>query len=394
LLDLLHLAAQIDEMIGESEEKKRKYSSLINHALELLHEFDKRPDLWIQKINSDNRHFFVAFPQGNITDTHSLPQSYAHHTVIAVDGSQIDVDTHEVALCYVLNAGKIVIHYGTGDPPFLSTFSKLFFKEEDLYMQGEYESHLVQGESLAEIRQMFEADQLRQLILAHRKADIPTVALVDGRLVSWDRRGTARKDPAAFTAPYYEDVFKTGQLSGLPVAGYISGSRTSLVVNTLRAKGCVKSVMKCSGCEFKGDKSADCNLIEGVKDTSIFASLLNTGERTCHFYGGINSLTSQDAPRYRIGFFYINVGSEIARVEAPDYVLDNPMLLDLLHSVVFDQAQKGMGYPIALQEAHHFAVVKGEDRVRFFELLRRQLANSGFELKVTNKKIGKTSRIF
>lgn len=35
-------------------------------------------------------------------------------------------------------------------------------------------------------------------------------------------------------------------------------------------------------------------------------------------------------PLYRIGFFYVNVGSEIARVEAPDYVLEDERLLNLL----------------------------------------------------------------
>lgn len=394
MLDLARLATQIDEMIKESKDNIIKNTDLIEHALNLVKEYDNDPASFLLKIDSDERHFFVAFPQGKLSKVFPLPPSMPTHSVVAVDASQIEIDTHEVVLCFVLNAGRIVIHYGAGDIPILENQSKLFFKEEDLYVQGQYEKQLIQGETLAEIRQKFEASHLADLLLKHHKEDTPTVALVDGRLVTWDRSGDFRKDPAAFRAPHFEDLFCTTSKLNIPVAGYVSGSRTSLVANTLRAKSCVKSAMRCSDCEFRRDKSAMCNYIAGVRDTSLFKNLLNLGERSCNFYGGINSISQNEVPKYRIGFFYINVGSEIARVEAPDYVLENPQLTNMLHRIVFDQAQKGMGYPITLQEAHNFAVIKSEDRERFFNILKKQLAKHGFEIKVTSKKIGKMTRIF
>src|SRR5690606_25137409 len=97
---------------------------------------------------------------------------------------------------------------------------------------------------------------------------------------------------------------------------------------------------------------------------------------------------------YRIGFFYINVGSEIARVEAPDYVLEDQELLDRLHWAIYYQAQKGMGYPVALQEAHHFAVVKREEREAFFRLVEGQFVKQGIPCRVTSKELRKRTRIF
>ena len=88
---------------------------------------------FMEKINSDTRHFFAAFPQGRINDAFPLPVSSASHTVMAVDGSQIDIDTHEIVLCYVINFGWVVLHYGTGDPPLMVSLPFLFYRDEDLY---------------------------------------------------------------------------------------------------------------------------------------------------------------------------------------------------------------------------------------------------------------------
>ena len=70
---------------------------------------------FMEKINSDTRHF-CSFSARKDKYAFPLPVSSASHTVMAVDGSQIDIDTHEIVLCYVINIGRVVLHYGTGDP--------------------------------------------------------------------------------------------------------------------------------------------------------------------------------------------------------------------------------------------------------------------------------------
>ena len=148
--------------------------------------------------------------------------------------------------------------------------------------------------------------------------------------------------------------------------------------------------MDCSQC----DRSAPCRRIEGILDTVLFEEILSVGERSTVFYGGINTLDRKSSPKNRIGFFYINMGEEIARVEAPEYVLENEGLLDLLHFVVFDQAQKGMGYPISLQEAHHLAVVRSKERESFYRLVSNRFTEKGLPVKMTNKKLRKITRLF
>jgi hypothetical protein len=71
---------------------------------------------------------------------------------------------------------------------------------------------------------------------------------------------------------------------------------------------------------------------------------------------------------HQIYFCYVHVGTEIARVEVPAWVAENPEKLDSALSLMLAQVQKGYGYPVALAEAHNQAVVRGGDRARFFAL--------------------------
>ena len=395
MLDLSRVSGQVNAMTKEYTRQISIYSNQIENALEALDQYDENPRLWLEKINSDERHFFVAFPKDKLSSAFSLPDKLNKYTVMAVDGSQIDVDTHEIALCYVINIGRVVLYYGTGNQPLLDSLPKLYFKQEDIYrQQSNGQAVLIQGDRLAELRSQTEALELKKLVIDKRIDNCSSVAFVDGTLVSWDKAASAKKDIGGFTAPLFDDLFKMGERIKIPVAGYISGSRTSLVVNTLRSKDCIQSVMDCTGCKYRTDKEAPCHLLEGIRDTALFKNILGVGERSTVFYGGINTLPKEEWPKYRIGFFYINGGSEIARVEAPDYVLEDDCLMDLIHAAVFDQIQKGLGYPVALQEAHHLAVVKGVEREAFYHLVANNFAMSGIPIEVTDKKLKKNTRIF
>ena len=46
-----------------------------------------------------------------------------------------------------------------------------------------------------------------------------------------------------------------------------------------------------------------------------------------------------------------------------------PALLDLVHAVAYDQAQKGDGYPVALAEAHQHVVVRNTERDLFYDMV-------------------------
>jgi NurA-like 5'-3' nuclease len=95
----------------------------------------------------------------------------------------------------------------------------------------------------------------------------------------------------------------------------------------------------------------------------------------------------------KILFFYLHVGSEVARLEVPRWVAEDAELLDRVHALAFDQAQKGLGYPITLQEAHNQAVVSREDRARFFALLSQRMAAAGVPVAVSHKQLKKRAGV-
>ena len=219
----------------------------------------------------------------------------------------------------MINIGLVAIHYDGKTDPYLDSIPKLFYRDDEIYEYSGGEKTLISGTKLSEVRSSMEAEKLCKLILEERQDGVPSVGLVDGTLVSWDRAASAKKDIGAFTAPLFEEAFDVSKKFRTPIGGYISGSRTSLVINTLRAKLCNRPVMDCSKCT----RDEPCRRIEGIRDTILFKDLLNKGQRSTVFYGGINTLDREDWPEHRIGFFYVNTGEEIARIEAPDYVLEN-----------------------------------------------------------------------
>jgi NurA-like 5'-3' nuclease len=90
-------------------------------------------------------------------------------------------------------------------------------------------------------------------------------------------------------------------------------------------------------------------------------------------------------------FCYVHVGTEIARIEVPEWVAQDTAQLDLALGMMLAQVHKGGGYPVTLAEAHNQAVVTGGDRTRFFALLEQQmikagLKNVGISYKETRKR--------
>ena len=84
-------------------------------------------------------------------------------------------------------------------------------------------------------------------------------------------------------------------------------------------------------------------------------------------------------------FFYLNVGSEIARIEVPPWTADDPALLELVQAVMLDQCQKGLGYPNVLARADKQAVVTSQDRLAFEYLRDALLAREGVPARASEK---------
>jgi NurA domain len=306
-------------------------------------------------------------------------------TVIGVDGSQIMPSHHEVHTCYLLNIGYAIISYNSVHKPILNTVPHLYHRREDLYPLVDRRRLHIDELYVSLERNLLELQTLSQLALENQARGLPVVALVDGSLIPW----SVEKLPDKYQQNYLERmalalaVFKD---NGVPLIGYLSNSRATDVVNTLRVSICPYERSDCrTHCATLNEEDFPCSKIWPVSDRQLFSQSLAVGERSCSFISAA-SVGKLLPAEQRICFAYLNVGAEIARIEFPRWLYGSLDLFQLALQTVLAQAEKGLGYPVCLSEAHHLAVIRGADRERFYQLMASHMIDLGLARVRTSPK--------
>jgi hypothetical protein len=128
-------------------------------------------------------------------------------------------------------------------------------------------------------------------------------------------------------------------------------------------------------------------------DAPLFGRLLADGERSALFHS--QSVRSERVEtllaEHAVAFFYVRIGSDIARVEMPAWAAATEQV-DRLHAALVDQCRRCNGYPRALQEAHEQAVISGSDRAAFARLLERESFAQGLQPGTGGKAASKRRR--
>ena len=125
-------------------------------------------------------------------------------------------------------------------------------------------------------------------------------------------------------------------------------------------------------CTARRSDLASCDDAAGFDDRELFELVLAPGHRSPLYH------SSHLAARFALGLATgqeggatsttCNGSAEIARVEVPDWLADDPELLALSRAMLVKQCQLGLGYPVAISEAHEQAVISGHDREEFRRL--------------------------
>jgi hypothetical protein len=305
------------------------------------------------------------------------------YTALATDGSQIPLDRHATALCYLLNVGEIVLHYGTGERPRLTSQATLHYKDEDVYQTDATGDPVpLSDKIIANRRLLAESAALAALIAQNH--DRHALALVDDPLILWTPQGESEAEQRRVVDEFCA-MLEAAHQAGVPVAGYVSRPGHKDVVGALRLTLCP------AGCPH--DAAGPCAALAGLTDAELFAALLpRPGDRSPVF-GSASRVLSLYPEGQKIAFFYLNAGGEIARVEVPQWVAEDDALLTRTHVLCHDQARKGQGYPVALSEAHERAVVRGPERDAFFRLVEAAFVRERVPATVTRKALAKRTRI-
>lgn len=385
MLNFAEVQRQLLGMVREQAGRRQDFGLRVGIAAQEARRWQASFPHLADKIARSKTSWLLAGVQTPPAQVFPLPPCPERRLVLASDGSQIFPDRHEAMMCYLINIGSVALPYGFDMAPHLSNRPRLFYREHELYHRWGGRRVLVSEEVVAVRRHLMEIGELVRL--AQRWTQRPAVALVDGTLILWTLEGKPPDFHKDTLTRFLRAMDALRQL-GVPIAGYISGPGSTDVINGLRVGLCPYEVANCDRCEWlQRNASPPCAVIEGVTDAQLFERLLKPGERSAVFASSSQILSEYGA--HRIRFFYLHAGLEIARVEIPQWVAENEEWLNLVHAVVYDQAQKGRGYPVALAEAHEQAVVRGAERELFYEMLEAALVRQGMKVSMTFKLMAK-----
>lgn len=379
MLDLSKLSSQIPGISQHlkveavaSRQRLELAQKLLIDTFAKQDELVKRQQQWRERMT-----FTAAVPVEPLDTRIDLDVAPESHSVFATDGSQIAPSHHEIAYCYLINVGRVMLHYGQSLYPLLDSLPEVFYRPEDLYVSRQW--GIRTEEWMGHRRTVSEASMLAEMACRWVKPPgahlgIPNLAMVDGSLIYWFLENLPGEARDRILPPILESWSQMRSVN-VPIFGYISASRSMEALNFLRLEACPKDTPDCmSHCAGIIDK-LPCQVVEPLRDAALWATLLKPGQRSPLYKSSARILELYS--EHRIYFCYINVGAEIARVEMPQWVAENTSLLNQALSLTLAQVHKGYGYPVALAEAHNQAVVRGGDRTRFFALLEQQMIRAG-----------------
>ncbi len=392
MLDLTKIAQQMQGISQHLTQEATATRQRLEQAQTLLKRaYQRQSELVALQHTWGNRLIFTAAePIEPLNLRVSILTAPEAHTVIATDGSQIAPSHHEIAYCYLINVGRIVLHYGQNRHPLLDSLPEVFYRPEDLYVSRQW--GIRTEEWMGYRRTVSEAialAELAQWITPHPTpsphptphtppptSPPPILAMVDGSLIYWFLETMPGEARDRILQPILE-AWEQMRQSKVPLVGYLSASRSGESLNFLRLQACPYETPDCAHhCADRSDR-VPCQVLEPLKDAALWAMQLQPGQRSPFWRSSATILDLYGD--HRVYFCYLHVGTEVARVEVPAWVMEDSSLLDSALSLVLAQVQKGYGYPVALAEAHNQAVVRGGDRSRFFALLEQQMIRAGLQ---------------
>jgi hypothetical protein len=396
-LDLSKLIGQIVDLAAGLKSKAGERQAKLEFALKTLKSSAADLDELKQKVESSKTTWLVAGLRDGLDIGIAAQRCPDDFIVLASDGSHIDIDRHQSAHCFLINIGMAQLQYGAHPDAYLSNFPSLYFKDSDMVITSADGHQIpIEGQLLGIKRGIEECRCLAERV-KELDADLPVVSLLDGSLILWRLAEQVYPDfvvSELLLNGLLKHLSRLNQLCRgrfLAVASYISYPRSTEVVNLLRLAVCPHLPVDCDRCGSGKFEARPCDVVAGLLDRDLFNRLLAPGQRSALF-GSRSSVVIKYYGANAVNFFYIKLDGEVARVEVPLWVAENENLLELVHSTLLDQCRRGLGYPVALSEAHEQAVVTVADRQQFWSLVEQVLVEDGIYPESSAKSESKRGR--
>jgi len=304
-----------------------------------------------------------------------LPPHPARLNVIGADGSQIHPDRHAPALYFLINIGSILIEQGTGSAPLTASEAAVFYDDADLYGDS---GDLASPAWINGKRDVAEMETLARL--AESCTGAPTLTLLDNGLLLWlalQAGDQHRKAVDRLLAEYLRHLTRL-RASAAAVAGLVDRPRSADVLALLALV---------LAPEPDPESSPAINPYRGLTDRALFAERLEPGERSARFVDSSPVNRDFETVGHQIQFFYLNTGGahNIARVEIPGWVAEDPKRLEWVHAGIIEQSKTTGGFPYPLVRAHELAVVTAADRQAFEAMIEQALIRRGLRPRISQK---------
>ncbi|MFP4441317.1 MAG: DNA double-strand break repair nuclease NurA [Chloroflexaceae bacterium] len=379
------LALSADEIVGRTRQVRARYV-----------EESGAESTWSRAVDlsRETATWLLARPVEPLDTVRDVPPRPAAYALVATDGSQIDVDRHGSVFCYLINIGRVYLRYGHAPTARLSSQPALYYEEEDLYLTDGARRVAIEGNYLSARRDAEEGIVLAELADSFLTDDLPAIAMQDGTLVRWTLSGAEKFVQEHFLRLYlhYLDHMRE---RGIPVVSYISRPRAPELVGMIRLMYCPDVDLakgrgaRCSECsDVQAGRPPSCSICQGLVDADILAERLTEGQRGPLFVS-MSRINVETYGPHLVHFFYMRVGRELARVELPRWVAQDPAQVDLAHTLVYDQCIKGDGYPVALARAHEQAIVRSADRRAFQRMVDGSLQRADLPNTTSRKRESK-----
>lgn len=384
---------QITDYAAKRVEHQAALLERLNQQFSLFEEeLSTNWEKWKERLLHDkHKHLMPLFDEPP-TKVYDVPATPVPPLVMSSDGSQLIPNRHEAVPLALINISRICLNYLQYDGDQLLDAKTTVLSMDDYENIEVDDKRLSFDDQISDRRDLDEIKQL-QVLAVEQQSEIesnqqPALLMLDGSLIKWGLAGRPIQDYKDRITKDFVDSLNEIQKIGIPICGYIShsGSREFIRLLEWIELGCGK--------KSRNEPPPDSNIT--LTDVMIFSHLLEPGQRSIIFQSQSDILEKYRniSPENGIRYFFLHVGSEVAKVEIPDWVAKDQSLVDQCAAICIQQAELGQGYPIALSQAHEFAVIRGTDRNTFQTIVEQELIRHGIPTQVSAKLASKNNPVF
>lgn len=360
----------LNEIVKRKKEDSLKNKDVIEFLVQYLMKIS--PDDFVSNVRMNFPYAIPIEPPVKVFKENTIKGSYR---IIACDGSDTPLRDDFIFPYFLINIGFAYFQYFK-NPKFVGDSEpEIFYTPDYIYAESMGIRYPISTEGINLLMLLKESTTLANKIKEFDLSN-PSAALIDGSVIQWGVREKSVEKQKEFFKNYGNLLIEARKLN-IPVAGYISGSRSRDVLGSINYYLMMKNI------SFLEEE------LFFIYDTDIFQRILKPFERSVLFQN--NEQFIKFYPE-KIFFYYINNGYEVVRIEIPEFVAKNEDLFNTLNSILLNQSEKGGGYPEVLKEAHEQAVIHKKEQDAIEEILLNLLRKEGYDFKSIQKVLAKKIR--